>query len=351
MIKIAMIAPWGENIRCGIRTYSEALIEALAELGVEIYVVRLPRFGQKTPELLQQVVDSVPVDKVDLIHVQEEYGLYQNLEGGFYGGLKQLGKPVVTTLHAVGNWDVDHVICSASTRVILHNESCAKRLGQFSYIIPHGCAMEKCVPAEEAKKALGIDPRIPVVGYLGFISNYKGLENLIEAMTHVPRAALLIGGDWHVATDTPYINELKQRSLQLLPNRCQWLGYVDDERLPTVYGAMELVVYPSRWSTESGALLMALSHGKAVVASNVAPFREKEKLGALVTFRDVPDLARKIRRLLRDGEARRVLEEGAWSYAEANSWAEVARKTLSLYEDILAKVEGVEREEAHHREG
>lgn len=337
-ISVAVVAPW--KVRCGIFTYTEQLSHALAELGVEVYIVRLPRFGTKTPEILGQVVDSVPVDKVDLIHVQEEYGLYQNLERGFYGALKALGKPIVTTMHVIGSWETDRVIASASDRVIVHNEFCAKRLGGFSYVIPHGCKTEKCVPAEEAKKALGIDPRIPVVGYLGFISNHKGLEGLVEAMVKVPRAALLVGGGWHVAADTMYINELKQRSLELLPSRCQWLGYVEDERLPTVYGAMDLVVYPSRFATESGALLMALSHGKAVLASNVGPFREKEKLGALQTFRDVPDLTRKVKRLLGDGESRRRLEEGAQRYAEANSWTAVAKKHISLYEDVLGSKEG-----------
>jgi glycosyltransferase involved in cell wall biosynthesis len=129
---------------------------------------------------------------------------------------------------------------------------------------------------------------------------------------------------------------LKQKSLAALPGRCQWLGYVADEKLPTVYGAMDLVVYPSRFATESGALLMALSHGKAVLASNVPPFKEKEKLGALMTFKDVKDLRRRIKRLLKDKELRSKLEEGARRFSYQNRWEAVAKKHVELYKQLVA---------------
>ncbi|GAH39792.1 unnamed protein product [marine sediment metagenome] len=176
------------------------------------------------------------------------------------------------------------------------------------------------------------------MGYVGFISPYKGLDRVIEAMTKIPDAGLLIGGGWHTAgAETRYIEDLKRDSLETLPGRCQWLGYVPDERLSTVYGAMRIVVYPSRMITESGALLMALSHGKAVIASDLRAVREKRKLGALMTFKSVADLRRKIKRLLKDGEARRELEEGAREYAEKNSWSSVAERHLGLYEEVISK--------------
>jgi glycosyltransferase involved in cell wall biosynthesis len=284
------------------------------------------------------VLDKIPRD-VDLTHVMHEYGLFTpNLEGGFYAYLKRLGKPVVTTMHATGDFTKDGVVASVSDRVVVHNEWMARLFGhpEKAVIIPHGCLEPvDCPPAEECKKALGIDPRIPIVGYVGFISPPKGLETLIEAMTKVPNAALLIGGGWFVGgEETDYIVRLKQWSLQALPGRCQWLGYVPDERLPLVYGSMDILCYPSRYASESGALLTALSHGKAVLASNVPPFREKERLGALMTFRDAADLRRKIGRLLGDEALRRSLEDGARKYARENSWSRVAGLHKSLYESL-----------------
>jgi len=303
---------------------------------VEVYIVRYPRFGGRNSALLRLIVEKIP-DEVDLIHVQHEYGLYSQLEGGFYGALKMLKKPLITTLHAVGNYMVDPVICTTSNRVIVHNEFCAKRLNYPNVsIIPHGCMGPFDMPPEdECKRAWGIDPRAPLVGYLGFITPSKGIETLIEAMTHVRGAALLIGGGWHVEQETTYIQNLKQMTLSLMPGRYRWLGYVPDERLASAYGAMRIVVYPSRFISESGALLMALSHGKAVIARDLPPVREKKKLGALETFKSVRGLARKIKRLLKDEESRHQLEEAARRYAEKHSWTNVAKLHINLYTLVL----------------
>jgi glycosyltransferase involved in cell wall biosynthesis len=148
---------------------------------------------------------------------------------------------------------------------------------------------------------------------------------------------VLVGGGWFAGPGTAYIENLKQKSLAALPGRCQWLGYVADEKLPTVYAAMDAVCYPSRFSTESGALLMALSHGKAVIASDLPPMREKAKLGALITFKNVDDLRRKIKRLLKDDDLRHKLEEGARKYSYENRWEVIAEKHINLYEEVIKR--------------
>jgi len=329
-LKIAMVTPW--HVRCGIATYSEHLAYALAEEGVEVDIVRLPRFGQKSPEILQDVAERVPND-VDLIHVEHEYGLFQNLDIAFYKALKQLQKLIVTTMHAMGNLGVDDFIAATSSRVIVHNEYCLKR---FPYpnalIIPHGATPTEASPSEESKKIWGIDPKFPVVGYLGFISPYKGLENLIQAMVDV-KAGLLMGGGWHVETETQYMEALKAFGNKLLPRRVQWLGFVSDEMLKYAYGAMDVFVYPSRFATESGALITALSYGRAVVASDLPPFKEKQE--ALMTFSDVKDLTEKINQLLENKELREQQQEKAKEYAKKTSWSEVAKQHVELYRQVL----------------
>jgi glycosyltransferase involved in cell wall biosynthesis len=337
-LSIAMISTWRQ--RCGIADYSENLANALAKQGVNVYVVRIPRFGYKDASVFQNIVDAIPIEKVQIIHVQHEYGLYSGFDKNFFPTLKKLGKPIVTTMHSVGNWDADTIIATVSNRVIVHNEFCHRRFGAIGpvCVIPHGMTplQTPLPPREVCRRHLGIQQEVPVVGYLGFISSYKGLESLIEAMVKVPNAALLIGGGWIIEQETEYIINLKERASKLLPNRCQWLGYVPDDDVDMVYGAMNIVVYPSRFMTESGALLKALSHGKAVIASDLAPVREKAKQGVLMTFKDVNDLTKKIKHLIADAELRQKFEEAATKFAEENSWANVARKHVELYESVVA---------------
>ena len=341
-LSIAMVTSW--KVRCGIASYSENLANALAKRGVSVYIVRLPRFGQKSKEIVLDVADRIPTKKIDLIHVEHEYGLYQGFEPDFYGYLQTTKLPIVTTMHAVGSWQTDAGIATVSKKVIVHNKYCADRFGFPCVVIPHGCLPAKRLPKDDCKKSFGIDPRIKVVGYCGFISNYKGLEDLILAMTKVENVGLVLGGGWHVAgPETQYIAQLRQSSLQMLGDRCQWIGYVSDDKLASVYGSMDVVVYPSRYVSESGALLMALSHGKAVIARNLAPMREKAELGALTLFNSVDDLVQKIKELLEDDSLRKSLEEGAKKYCQANSWDNVAKRHIELYKSILTKPKKVRK--------
>lgn len=333
-MKVAMVSSWG--VRCGIATYTQDLTNALAQQDVESLVVRMPRFGQKTGELMVRIAERVPYQDVDLIHVQHEYGIFQGFDAPFFTALRQHGKPIVTTMHAVGNWELDVLISGVSNKVIVHNKFCA---GRFPFpntvTIPHGVTPSEPTEMERAKTAMGIDPKVPIVGYLGFISNYKGLETLVSAMTKVPNAGLMMCGGWHVDAQNEYIERLQRWSGKLLGKRVMWKGFIPDEKLADAYGAMDVLVYPSRFSTESGALLHAIAYGKAIIASNVEAFKEKEAEGALATFTSEEDLSEKIKFYLQEPNFRKQLEGGARWYAQENSWAEVAKRHKELYDGLL----------------
>jgi glycosyltransferase involved in cell wall biosynthesis len=333
-MKIALVTSW--NVKCGIATYSADLANALAQEDVEVYVARMSRFGRKSPEIMLDTADRIPYEEVDLVHVQHEYGIWQGLDAGFFTAMRIHGKPIVTTMHAVGNWQIDVLISSVSNKVIVHNKFCASRFPFPNVeIIPHGVAPSEPTAKESAKPLMQIAKDAPVVGYLGFISSYKGLENLIMAMTKVSKVGLMICGGWHVDVENEYIGRLQAWSKKLLGNRVMWMGYIPDEKLADAYGAMDVLVYPSRFATESGALLHGIAYGKAIIASNVEPFKEKEREEAILTFKDADDLAEKIKWLLNNREQREQLEQGAREYAKRNSWASVAKRHVELYQKLL----------------
>lgn len=338
MVKsIAMITPW--NVRCGVATYSKYLVDALAEEDVEVYVARLPRFGIKTRELIIDVAERIPYDKVDIIHCQHEYGLYQNLELPFYSTLRRYGKPIITTMHSVGRFETDVIIGKISSKCIVHNLHCSKLFNLPATIIPHGVPPVRMLDRAQAKKMLGIDPKIPIVGYLGFISAYKGLETLITAMSKVKTpAGLLIAGGWHVGDETDYINTLHQLGDKMLGKKVNWIGFVPEEKLLATYSAMDVFVYPARLATESGAILQAMSYGKAILANDLPPYKEKEKVGALTTYNKTPEsLALMIDELLNNKQLCDKLEKGAVDYAEKNSWSNIAKQHIKLYDSLMEK--------------
>lgn len=332
-MKVAMVSPWMR--KCGIYTYTDYLSKALADNDVDVYITRLPRFGQKYDLTMDYVARRVPKD-IDLIHVQHEYGLYQNLEPTFYMTLLTHRKPIVTTMHAVGMTALDNIIAENSDKLIVHNKFCKDHITHDSVIIPHGCHPEKSIPVDEAKKLMGIPNQAKIVGYIGFISEQKGLEDLIESVSQLDYAGVLIGGGWHAGPGTDYMNRLRMMANEKMPGRCQWTGYVDAKDLAKVYGCMDLVVVCSRYATESGALLNAMSYGKPVIARDIGPFREKAEEKALVTYESIENLKELVDYFLRDDSARETLRKGAINYTANHRWnPEIANKHIKLYEELL----------------
>jgi glycosyltransferase involved in cell wall biosynthesis len=334
-MKIAMVSSWG--IKCGIYTYTKGLATELSKNGVEVYIVRLPGIKIISPESIIRVSLSIPED-VDLIHVQHEYGLFQNNEPYFYDNLKVYGKPIVTTMHAVGNWIIDEKIASSSDIVIAHNSYCFRQLvdKKKAMIIPHYSNPKTPNDSESSKKFYKIEPNdVPTVGYVGYITPHKGLEVLIDAMKDFNKVGLVIAGGYHTNVELNYMNSLKERTLKELPSRCMWLGFIPESQLNVVYGAIDLIVYPSRYASESGALLMALSYGKPVIASNVAAFREKKDIVKL--FNDLDDLREKIKETVFNKQELERMHKASRDYAESVSLDKIAKKHLLVYESLLKK--------------
>jgi glycosyltransferase involved in cell wall biosynthesis len=336
-MKVAMLTSW--LVKCGIASYSWYLSHALANEGCEIYVVRLSRFGTRDENYLRNYAEEVPLD-VDVIHIQNEYSFFQWQELVFYSALKDrltfFNKkiPIVTTMHATGNLTADRVVASYSDAVIVHNVFGANQFKLPCAVIPMGVQkVEKHSSPELCKKRWGL--KGPTVGMFGFISAYKGLELLIRAIAQNPDATLIVGGGWHVNTQTPYIVNVKRYANRVAPGRVLWLGYLSEEDMPLFFGACDVMVYAHHMISESMSLNTALAYGKATLTSNLPPFREKAKKNVVAVFTDADDLAGKLKALLVEPELRRQLEANAEKYAKENSWTNISKKHLKLYESLL----------------
>ena len=332
-MKIGVVSPW--FVRCGISSYTFDLAQALSEQGVEVYVIRLNRFGRKDINYFETLATR-RIPKVDLILIEHEYGLYEGGEGAFYGTLRQRSgaTPVVTTMHSVSIPIPDEIISENSDAVIVHNKFCQERYAHDSTVIPHGVRQAEPVPRDEAKRALGLEG--PVVGMFGFVAPYKGYEFAIRQVgMEFPGVTLLAVGGWHFDLETTYIARMKDLANSLAPGQVRWTGWAEKEMLPTYFGAVDCFLYPNMHMTESGSLLTAIGYGRCVLARDLSPNREREKAGALVTFNNEGAFVMKLEELLENPDLRHKYEAGARKFSIENSWEEIAKKHLRLFEELL----------------
>ncbi len=111
------------------------------------------------------------------------------------------------------------------------------------------------------KEALGIDDNRPVMLYAGRVSKEKGVLELPRIYKAVKKAypdiALLVVGQG------PAYDQLKKE----LPEG-YYFNWVSRERLPAIYSAADLLVFPSKFDTFSCVVLESLSCGLPVIAYN-----------------------------------------------------------------------------------
>jgi glycosyltransferase involved in cell wall biosynthesis len=109
------------------------------------------------------------------------------------------------------------------------------------------------------KEALGIDNHRPVMLYAGRVSKEKGVLELPHIYKSVkrlhPDIALLVVGQG------PALEPLKEA----LPEGF-YFDWVTRERLPAIYSAADILVFPSKFDTFSCTVLESLTCGLPVIA-------------------------------------------------------------------------------------
>jgi glycosyltransferase involved in cell wall biosynthesis len=227
--------------------------------------------------------------------------------------------------------------------VVAHSEHGARRLREEVGLAPDRVRMIEHgafdyltrLPAEEPLPAELAAVESPVILFFGLLRPYKGIDVLIEAFSGLEGCELWIVGNPRMDA------EPLRRAAGRAPGTVRFVSrFVGDAELPAYFRRADLVVLPYLHAEHSGVLYTALAFGKPVVASAVGGFPEVAGEGAarIVPPADAGALRAELARLLEDDAARRELAQGAELAARGRySWDEAARKTLALYEALLAE--------------
>jgi PEP-CTERM/exosortase A-associated glycosyltransferase len=190
----------------------------------------------------------------------------------------------------------------------------------------------------------------PVLGFIGSLYSYEGVDALIDAMPRILQAypdarIVLVGGG-------PVEAELRRRAAALgVADRTLFVGRVPHEQVRRYYSVIDLLVY-ARKSTRLTELvtplkpLEAMSLGRAFIASNVGGHRELIpdylRANAFVPD-DAEDLARVAVRVLKHRESWPALAGAGRRYvSEQCTWRMSAAKYRDAYAAAMQSA-GVER--------
>ena len=374
MKRIAIVGNYLPRI-CGIATFTTDLCESLAAEFPDATFFALPvndteagynypprvRFELRQNDLAsyRQAADFLNINKVNLVCLQHEFGIYGGPAGSHVLSLlRDLRAPVITTLHTIPaqpnpiQREVLSEIAQRSERVISMSdkgiEFLRERYGippQKVVFIPHGIYDMPFTDPNFYKDHFGVEGKFVILTF-GLLGRSKGIESVIKALPeilkHCPNAVYMVVGATH-----PHIvkseGESYRISLQVMARK---LGveqnvifhnrFVSQEEMIEAIGTADLYVTPylNKEQITSGTLAYALGAGKAVIST---PYWHAEELladgkGVIVPFGDPKTLAEAVVDLVEDETRRHAIRKQAYLLGRNMIWPVVAQEYMKTFE-------------------
>ena len=180
------------------------------------------------------------------------------------------------------------------------------------------------------------------VYYTGQLYPWKGVDALVEAMQHLPRAELVIIGGLPPEPDLDRVRALAERLG--LSERVLFRGFVPPPQVAEQSVHADLFVIPlldsttARHFTSPLKLFEAMASCRPIVASDLPSLREvlrNEENALLATPGDPRALAAAVQRLADEPETRARLATQAAEDVKRYSWDERGRKLRELLRSVV----------------
>jgi glycosyltransferase involved in cell wall biosynthesis len=297
------------------------------------------RLGYDLPRRIAQ-------DRPNLLHVQ-------------YTGPIRCTAPIVVSVHDVGFLEHPEYFTAfralqlrLTVRRTVRSAACVLTPSEFSkrrileayrleeekvVALPYGVSSAfRPVAREAAQRSLQASFNIPfpfilTVGDLQPRKNHLGLirafEELMRSYPQLPHHLVIVGKEtWHA----PTVRAAAKKSS--MHDRIHFTGFVDDDQLHRLYGACDLMVYPSFYEGFGLPIVEAMACGRAVACSNTSAMPEvADSAAILFDPYSQRDLVTSMRDLLLNPELRLRMERLGAQRATLFSWEKTAAKTLDLY--------------------
>jgi glycosyltransferase involved in cell wall biosynthesis len=268
--------------------------------------------------------------------------------------LRLTGTPLVQTEH--GAFDrtrsflrtrrlMRRLTARLTARTIVHTQADLARiaplLGERALVIPHGeygglARSGGGAERQAARAALGLAPDVPVTLMFGQLRTDKGLDDLVDAVTRVPELHLLIGGQ-----DAGGLAPVRE-GLDALGDRVSLReGFLDMRETAELFAAADTVALPYKEASQSGVLLLAYGFARAVIVYPSGGMVEaviEGETGWICAEPTVDALVDALAASVRAGaqECARRGERGRQLAQERFAWPVIARRTVQVYEEVLA---------------
>jgi len=216
----------------------------------------------------------------------------------------------------------------------------SKFLGDYKHkiiAIPNGINLEEfdvSYSRKECKDHLGLTEKI-VILFVGSLFPLKGPHILLKAIPEILKEnkdlIFIFMGDGNIEEYRKLTRELN------IDKKVKFLGYISGEIKVDYYNAADIFVLPSMVEVFPLVLLEASAAALPMVVSNLDTFKcivRNDYNGIFTKKEDEQSLATAISYLINNPSLRNKMGQNAFENVQKFSWNEIARKTVSVYNDL-----------------
>lgn len=301
-----------------------------------------PRIIMRTLKIL---VDIIRAEKIDIIHSHHRMAQ-------FYAFILRIMFPDVKVVYTAHNVFFDKTFF---TRMILRGsiivsvgdgvrENLIHTFGIDSgriRVIYNGIQVERMEEAylSDTLRLLR-QRRIRLLGIIGRLSEQKGIDVFLKAISRIKCAGFSVKGV--IIGDGEDRDKIRQWMADMgLEDDIIMMGY--QQHIPSLISQLDLVVMPSRWEGFPLLPLEVFSAHRTMVASDISGINEIVKHmenGILVQKDDVQAFAGEIIRLLEDTELRTRLEDnGSHTFERYYHYGDFVDAYYQVYQELVGDCE------------
>ncbi len=170
--------------------------------------------------------------------------------------------------------------------------------------------------------------------FVGALVKHKNIERIIEALSMLPKelqhTLVIVGKETNYKKQLVEVIEKHQ-----LTDKVQFINYIQNEHLPSVYQLAKLLIWPSLFEGFGIPIIEALFSKLPVITSNVGCFSEVGGEGACyVNPESAPEIAEAIESIVTNPVRYAEMQDKGYSYVQKFHIKNTSAHLMELYSKL-----------------